>query len=119
MSTGFATSISGTSAWRRGAVMNPRGGRWNRGACGCRIARLRSDGVCHQSIRVSRYRGRHRASRTKSDARDAIVLANVLRTEAHAHRPLPADSEAVRAPRALTRAQQDAVWDRVGLTNRL
>lgn len=27
---------------------------------------------------VSRYRDRHRASRAKSDARDAIILANVL-----------------------------------------
>jgi transposase len=67
---------------------------------------------------VSRYRDRHRASRAKSDARDAIVLANILRADAHAHRPLPSDSEPVKALRVLTRAQQDAVWDRVGLTHR-
>jgi len=70
-------------------------------------------------LAVSRYRDRHRASRAKSDARDAIVLANILRTDAHAHRPLPSDSDAVKALRVLTRAQQDAVWDRVGLTNRI
>ena len=68
---------------------------------------------------VSRYRDRHRASRAKSDARDAIVLANILRTDAHAHRPLPADSEAVKALRVLPGAQQDAGWERVGLTNRI
>jgi transposase len=70
-------------------------------------------------LAVSRYRDRHRASRAKSDARDAIVLANILRTDAHAHRPIPSDSDAVKALRVLTRAQQDAVWDRVGLTNRI
>jgi transposase len=70
-------------------------------------------------LAVSRYRDRHRASRAKSDARDAIVLANILRTDAHAHRPIPSDSHAVKALRVLTRAQQDAVWDRVGLTTRL
>ena len=70
-------------------------------------------------LAVSRYRDRHRASRAKSDARDAIVLANILRTDAHAHRPIPSDSDGVKALRVLTRAQQDAVWDRVGLTNRI
>ncbi|MBV9170961.1 MAG: IS110 family transposase [Chloroflexi bacterium] len=70
-------------------------------------------------LAVSRYRDRHRASRAKSDARDAIILANILRTDAHAHRPMPTDSDAVKALRVLTRAQQDAVWDRVGLTNRI
>jgi transposase len=70
-------------------------------------------------LAVSRYRDRYRASRAKSDPRDAIVLANILRTDAHAHRPIPSDSDAVKALRVLTRAQQDAVWDRVGLTNRI
>jgi transposase len=70
-------------------------------------------------LAVSRYRDRHRASRAKSDARDAIVLANILRTDAHAYRALPAESTEVQALRVLTRAQQDALWDRVGLTNRL
>ena len=43
---------------------------------------------------------------------DAVVLANVLRTDLHAHRPLPADSELAQAIAVLARAQQDAVWDR-------
>jgi transposase len=46
---------------------------------------------------VSRYRDRYRSSRGKSDAFDAMVLANILRTDAAAHRPLPADSQAVQA----------------------
>jgi transposase len=70
-------------------------------------------------LAVSRYRDRYRSSRAKSDAVDAVVLANILRTDAHAHRPLPADSELVRSLRVLTRAQQDAIWDRVTATNRV
>ena len=38
---------------------------------------------------VSRYRDRHSEARRKSDAGDAFVLANILRTDPDAHRPLP------------------------------
>ncbi|MBV9486095.1 MAG: transposase, partial [Frankiaceae bacterium] len=48
-----------------------------------------------------------------------MVLANVLRTDRSAHRPLPNDTPAVQALRVLTRAQQDAVWERTELTNRI
>jgi transposase len=47
------------------------------------------------------------------------VLANVLRTDMHAHRPLPADTELAQAIAVLARAQQDAVWDRTQACNRL
>jgi transposase len=70
-------------------------------------------------LATSRYRDRHRTTRAKSDAADAIVLANILRTDRHAHRPLPADSELVRSLRVLTRSQQDAVGDRMRLSNRV
>jgi len=70
-------------------------------------------------LATSRYRDRHRSSRAKSDAIDAIVLANILRTDTHAHRPLPANSDEVKALQVLTRAQQDAVSDRVQVTNRI
>jgi hypothetical protein len=70
-------------------------------------------------LAVSRYRDRYRASRGKSDAFDAMVLANILRTDRAAHRPLPADSVQVRALRVLTRAQQDATWDTLTVTNRI
>jgi hypothetical protein len=41
-----------------------------------------------------------------------MVLANVLRTDAHLHRALPGDSELVRAIAVLARAHQDATWRR-------
>jgi len=68
---------------------------------------------------VSRYRDRHSVARKKSDAGDALVLANILRTDMAAHRPLPADSELAQAVAVLARAQQDAVWDRTCAQNKL
>jgi len=40
------------------------------------------------------------------------VLANILRTDAHAHRRLPADSELAQAVAVLARAHQNAIWRR-------
>jgi transposase len=68
---------------------------------------------------VARYRDRHSPAGRKSDHGDAVVLANILRTDAHAHRPLPADSELAQAIAVLARAQQDAVWERTTAHNKL
>jgi transposase len=70
-------------------------------------------------LAVSRYRDRHVVSRAKSDPGDALVLANILRTDQAAHRPLPDDSELAASIRVLARAQQDAVWDRQQAANKL
>ncbi|MFE4583053.1 transposase [Streptomyces chartreusis] len=48
-----------------------------------------------------------------------MVLANILRTDAAAHRQLPADSELAQAIAVLARAQQNAVWDRTQAGNKL
>lgn len=68
---------------------------------------------------VDRYRDRHAVSGAKSDPGDALVLANLLRTDRHAHRPLPADSELGQAVSVLARAHQDLIWARQQDTNRL
>src|SRR5271169_4478141 len=70
-------------------------------------------------LAVARYRDRHSIAGRKSDHGDSFVLANVLRTDMHAHRPLPADTELAQAIAVLARAQQDAVWDRTTAHNRL
>jgi transposase len=70
-------------------------------------------------LAVARYRDRHSIAGRKSDRGDALVLANILRTDLHAHRPLPADSELAQAIAVLARAQQDAVWDRTAAHNKL
>ncbi|MFB6711739.1 IS110 family transposase [Streptomyces sp. NPDC056358] len=67
----------------------------------------------------SRYRDRHSVSRKKSDPGDALVLANILRTDMHAHRTLPNDSDLARAIAVLARAQQDATWNRQQISNQL
>lgn len=82
---------------------------------GLLVAALRETGRAIYAINpmaVARYRERHTVSRKKSDHADAMVLANILRTDAHAHRALPADSELARALAVLARAAQDAVWRR-------
>ena len=68
---------------------------------------------------VARYRDRHSVAGRKSDHGDSFVLASVLRTDLHAHRPLPADTELAQAIAVLARAQQDAVWDRTTAHNKL
>lgn len=70
-------------------------------------------------LAASRYRGRTCVTGKKDDQTDAVMLANILRTDRHAHRTLPADSEAVQALAVLARAQQEAVWERTTLHNKL
>jgi Transposase len=55
---------------------------------------------------VARYRDRHSVAGRKSDKGDAAVLANVLRTDMHAHRPLPADSHGPSGPGAAPPARR-------------
>ena len=89
---------------------------------GLLVACLRATGRTVYPINpmaVARYRDRHSVAGRKSDHGDAMVLAGVLRTDAHAHRPLPADTELAQAIAVLARAQQDAVWDRTTAHNRL
>ncbi|MGV9351858.1 IS110 family transposase [Streptomyces spiralis] len=89
---------------------------------GLLVACLRATGRPIYAINpmaAARYRDRHAVSRKKSDHLDAMVLANILRTDAAAHRKLPADSELAQAIAVLARAQQDAVWDRTQAANKL
>jgi Transposase len=68
---------------------------------------------------VSRYRARYVVSRAESDRGDALVLANILRTDPAAHRPLPARQRARRERPGLGPGQQDAVWERQQAANKL
>jgi transposase len=89
---------------------------------GLLVACLRATGrpvYAINPVAVARYRGRHAVTGKKSDHLDAMVLANILRTDAAAHRVLPADTELAQAVAVLARAQQDAVWDRTQAGNKL
>lgn len=68
---------------------------------------------------ASRYRDRHGVSRKKSDPGDALMLANIIRTDMPMHRPLAADTDLAQAVAVLARAQQDAVWNRQQICNQL
>ena len=84
----------------------------------CLVATGR-DVVVINPMAAARYRERTTVARSKSDAMDALMLANVLRTDRHAHRSLPKDSESVRAVAVLARAEQDATWQRQQAANQL
>jgi transposase len=68
---------------------------------------------------TSRYRDRHSAGGAKSDAGDAKVLADMVRTDRHNHRPVAGDTEGVEALKVLARAHQRMVWSRGRQTNLL
>jgi len=86
------------------------------------VAALRETGRVIYPINplaASRYRARYALSGAKSDATDAVLLANIVRIDADAHRPLPADTELAQTIRVLARAQQDAVWARQQIANQI
>jgi hypothetical protein len=89
---------------------------------GLLVAALRATGRPIYSINplaVARYRERTSLSGKKSDHVDAMALANILRTDAHLHRRLPADTDLARSIAVLARAYQDAVWRRTKLVQEL
>ena len=89
---------------------------------GLLVAALRSTGrkvFAINPMAVARYRERHSVARKKSDHIDAMTLAGILRTDAHAHRPLPDDSDLAKAIAVLARAHQDAIWRRTRASNML
>jgi hypothetical protein len=80
---------------------------------GLLVAALRAAGHVVVPINpkaVSRYRDRHAVSGAKSDPGDALVLAQIMRTDRPAHRVLPDDSEEVAALRRDLSAEED-FWE--------
>jgi transposase len=68
---------------------------------------------------ASRYRDRHTLSGAKSDPGDAKLLAELVRTDRHNHRPVAGDSDLGEGIKVLARAHQNMIWDRTRATNRL
>jgi transposase len=68
---------------------------------------------------VKATRPRYRSHGGKSDASDAYVLADLLRTDGVRFAPLKPQSDAIRALRALVRGRDDLVATRVQLANQL
>jgi transposase len=70
-------------------------------------------------LAVARYRDRHHLAGTKSDAGDAKVLADLVRTDSHNHRPVAGDTAEAEAIKVVAREHQTLIWSRNRHTNRL
>ena len=70
-------------------------------------------------LAVAHYRDRHHVSGAKSDASDAKLLADLVRTDRHNHRPIAGDSPDAEAIKVLARAHQSLIWTRTRHTNAL
>jgi transposase len=68
---------------------------------------------------VKASRPRYRSHGAKSDASDAYLLADLLRTDGHRWRALAQQSDAIRALRALVRSRDDLVAARVAAANQI
>jgi transposase len=68
---------------------------------------------------VKALRSRYTAAGAKSDPGDALLLADVLRTDGHRLAPLTHDGEATQVLRALSRTRKDLQKARVALCNQL
>lgn len=68
---------------------------------------------------VNAYRARQAASGRKSDRGDAKLLADILRTDRHLHRPLHSCSGLGESIRVLARAHKAAIWTRSSVLNQL
>jgi transposase len=70
-------------------------------------------------LAVARYRDRHSISGAKSDAGDAKLLADLVRTDRHNHRLIAGDSPNAEAIKVLARGHQNLIWARNRHTNAL
>src|SRR5665811_938371 len=68
---------------------------------------------------AARYRDRHSISGAKSDRGDAKVLADLVRTDRHIHRPVAGDTPGVEGVKVIARAHQNLIWEKRRHTNRL
>jgi transposase len=70
-------------------------------------------------LQASRYRERHGVSRAKSDAGDAHMLADMVRTDSHQLRPAAGDSPRAAGIKVLARTRKTLIWERTRAMQRL
>jgi transposase len=61
---------------------------------------------------VANYRSRRSTSGAKSDAADALLLAEIVRLDRAQHRTIAADSDRVEAVKLAARTHQTLIWER-------
>jgi transposase len=67
----------------------------------------------------ARFRDRHAVSGAKSDARDAHVLADMVRTDSHQLRAAAGDSPEAEGVKVLARTHKTMIWERTREVQRL
>ena len=70
-------------------------------------------------LQASRYRERHGVSGAKSDAGDAHVLADMVRTDSHQLRAVAGDTALAAAVKVVTRTHKTLIWERARHAQRL
>jgi transposase len=70
-------------------------------------------------LQAARFRQRHQVSGAKSDAGDAHVLADTVRTDAHQLRPAAGDSADAEGIKVLARTHKTLIWERARQVQRL
>jgi len=70
-------------------------------------------------LQAARFRDRLGVSGAKSDAGDAHVLADMVRTHAHRLRPIAGDSAQAEAIKVVARTHKTLIWERTRHTQRL
>ncbi|TDE11529.1 IS110 family transposase [Actinomadura sp. 6K520] len=70
-------------------------------------------------LQAARYRQRLAVSGAKSDAADAHMLADMVRTDAHQLRPVAGDSAQAEAVKVVARTHKTLIWERTRHTQRL
>jgi len=70
-------------------------------------------------LQAARYRERLALSGAKSDAADAHMLADMVRTDSHQLRPTAGDSAEAEAVKVVTRMHKTLIWERTRAVQRL
>ncbi|MFI7438322.1 IS110 family RNA-guided transposase [Micromonospora haikouensis] len=70
-------------------------------------------------LQAARYRERLAVSGAKSDAADAHMLADMVRTDSHQLRPVAGDSPEAEAVKVVTRMHKTLIWERTRAGQRL
>jgi len=70
-------------------------------------------------LQAARYRERLAVSRAKSDAADAHMLADMVRTDSHQLSPMAGDSADAEAVKVVTRMHKTLIWERTRAAQRL
>ena len=70
-------------------------------------------------LQAARYRQRLAVSGAKSDAADAHMLADMVRTDSHQLRPIAGDSAEAEAVKVVARMHKTLIWERTRAVQRL